>query len=104
MVYLWHKGPEKGLFCPWQEVNPFTFTFTKVEDVSRFSILPAISLQDGILHCKVVEGSFCTETFLQFIEGLLEFMRPYPEPNSVIVMDNCKIHKHPEIQAAIETR
>jgi hypothetical protein len=70
----------------------------------RFSVLPAISLQDGILHCKIVEGSFCMETFLGFIEGLLEFMQPYPQPNSVIVMDNCKIHKNPAIQAAITAR
>ncbi|KIK79328.1 hypothetical protein PAXRUDRAFT_769717 [Paxillus rubicundulus Ve08.2h10] len=34
----------------------------------RFSVLPAISLNDGILHCDVVEGSFCGNTFKQFIE------------------------------------
>ncbi|KIK75046.1 hypothetical protein PAXRUDRAFT_42102, partial [Paxillus rubicundulus Ve08.2h10] len=54
--------------------------------------------------CDVVEGSFCTETFTKFIEGLLENMQPYPAPNSVIVMDNCKIHKHPSIQNMIEAK
>lgn len=68
----------------------------------RFSVLPALSLQDGILHCDVVEGSFCTETFAQFIEGLLARMQPFPAPNSVIVMDNCQIHKHGDIQNMIE--
>ena len=31
-------------------------------------------------------------------------MQPYPGPNSVIVMDNCQIHKHPEIQDMIYER
>jgi hypothetical protein len=31
-------------------------------------------------------------------------MEPYPAPNSVIVMDNCQIHKHPQIQRMIEER
>src|SRR5271168_929857 len=70
----------------------------------RFSVLPAISLVDGILHCDIVEGSFCTATFMRFIEKLLDRMEPYPAPNSVIVMDNCQIHKHPDIQAMIEER
>ena len=34
-----------------------------------FSILPALSL-DGILHVKVVDGSFNTESFLEFIDDL----------------------------------
>jgi len=59
-----------------------------------FSVLPALSLHDSILYCDIVEGSFCTETFLKFIDGLLE----------VIVMDNCQIHKHPEIQDRIYAR
>ncbi|KIK14598.1 hypothetical protein PISMIDRAFT_116735, partial [Pisolithus microcarpus 441] len=69
-----------------------------------YSVLPALSLIDGILHCNIIEGSFCTETFTHFIEGLLDNMQPYPAPNSVIVMDNCKIHKHPEIQNLIQAR
>ncbi|KAF8833325.1 hypothetical protein BDN67DRAFT_871295, partial [Paxillus ammoniavirescens] len=68
-----------------------------------FSVLPALSLHDGILHCDVVEGSFCTETFTRFIQGLLDYMQPYPAQNSVIVMDNCRIHKHPDIQEMIES-
>lgn len=31
-------------------------------------------------------------------------MQPYPAPNSVIVMDNCRIHKDPEIIELIESR
>ncbi|KIJ06821.1 hypothetical protein PAXINDRAFT_51870, partial [Paxillus involutus ATCC 200175] len=57
-----------------------------------------------IIHCDIVEGSFCTETFYVFIERLLQKMQPFPLPNSVIVMDNCRIHKHSDIQELIESR
>lgn len=66
-----------------------------------FSVLPAISLEDGILHCEIVEGSFHANTFALFIQNLLEHMQPFPAPNSVIVMDNCCIHKNPFIQELI---
>jgi hypothetical protein len=69
-----------------------------------FSVLPALSLNDGILHCDVVEGSFCTESFCRFIEKVLDNMQPYPNPNSVLVMDNCRIHRHPMIEEMICAR
>lgn len=56
------------------------------------------------MHSDVVEGSFCTESFMRFIERLLDNMQPFPAPNSVIVMDNCSIHKDPDIVALIEFR
>lgn len=69
----------------------------------RYSLLPAITL-DGIVECTIVEGSFNTDLFMGFIEDLLEKMQPFPAPNSVIVMDNCVIHKAPEIRELIESR
>ena len=72
--------------------------------VLRFSVLPALSLNDGILHCDIVEGSFNSQLFYQFIERVLDQMQPYPAPNSVIVMDNCRIHKHPAILELIRER
>lgn len=39
-----------------------------------------------------------------FIDGLLTRMSPFPAANSVIVMDNCRIHKGPEIAEMIEAR
>ncbi|KLO16719.1 hypothetical protein SCHPADRAFT_822917, partial [Schizopora paradoxa] len=68
-----------------------------------FSILPALSI-DGFLFASIVEGSFNTALFTEFIEVLLEHMNPFPEPNSVIVMDNCRIHKSPLIVEMIEQR
>ncbi|KIL55358.1 hypothetical protein M378DRAFT_188676 [Amanita muscaria Koide BX008] len=39
-----------------------------------------------------------------FISRLLDCMQPFPAPNSVIIMDNCRIHKHPAIVDLIESR
>ena len=38
------------------------------------------------------------------IECTLDHMQPFLAPNSVIVMDNCRIHKHPDIQNLIESQ
>lgn len=67
-------------------------------------MLPALSLENGILHCEVVEGSFHPDTFALFIQNVLEHMEPFPGPNSVIVMDNSRIHKIPYIQELIRAR
>lgn len=56
------------------------------------------------MYVSIVEGSFNAETFATFIDGLLNKMNPYPEPNSVIVMDNCRIHKSETIREMIEER
>jgi hypothetical protein len=66
-------------------------------------LLPALSL-NGIIHAKIVEGSFTTTLFHDFIEGLLDHMQPFPALASVIVMDNACIHKHPHIVELIEER
>ncbi|KAF8686593.1 hypothetical protein AX14_003833 [Amanita brunnescens Koide BX004] len=63
----------------------------------QYSVLLALSLNDGIIHCEIVEGLFCMTLFQHFINDLLDHMEPYPGPNSVIVMDNCPIHKHQDI-------
>ena len=62
----------------------------------RYSVLPALSLE-GVLHCNIVEGAFNTAYFYKFMECTLDQMQLFPAPNSVIVTDNCHIHKHPDI-------
>ena len=70
----------------------------------RYSVLPALALEHGIIHCEIVEGAFDTDMFYTFISRLLDEMNPFPAPKSVIVMDNCQIHKHPAIVELIESR
>jgi hypothetical protein len=57
-----------------------------------------------MLAVKIVEGSFTTELFKSFIDGLLDHMNPFPGPNSVIIMDNCRIHRAQSIRDMIEER
>jgi hypothetical protein len=72
-------------------------------DYTSYSMLPALSL-DRILYVDIVEGSFNTGSFAAFIEGLLEQMNPYPQLNSVIGIDNCCIHKCPDILDMIKAQ
>jgi hypothetical protein len=64
--------------------------------------------QNGVMHVELVKGSFCAETFSQFIENLLGRMNRYDPvthpPNSVIVLDNCQIHRKESILQMIEER
>jgi hypothetical protein len=42
---------------------------------------------------SIVEGSFNQVSFADFIEGVLDQMNLFPGTNSVVIMDNCRIHK-----------
>ncbi|KAF9514658.1 hypothetical protein BS47DRAFT_1294887 [Hydnum rufescens UP504] len=54
-----------------------------------------------MLYFQIWEGAFNSEAFLTFIKDLLMQMQPFPTHNSVIMMDNCQIHKDPHILEAI---
>jgi hypothetical protein len=66
-----------------------------------YSILPALSL-DGIIALEILDQSFTAATFNGFIEGLLDQMNPWPQKNSVVIMDNASIHKSKELQEMVE--
>jgi hypothetical protein len=94
----------KGFFCAWKAVSDDNVVPNAYLYYFSFSVLPAISLEKGILHCEIVEGSFRSDTFAIFIQNLLDHTEPFPGSNSVIVMDNCQIHKSPYIQEMIRAR
>ncbi|EGN96981.1 hypothetical protein SERLA73DRAFT_58381, partial [Serpula lacrymans var. lacrymans S7.3] len=64
-------------------------------------ILPAISL-DGVLHLDIIKESWRAVTFYCFIEGLLDSMSPFPQKNSVIILDNASIHHSSELRELVE--
>lgn len=102
---MWNEGATKSLLHAWSTVSVSSVHFQLLLTLlTSFSVLPAISLNDGILFCKIREGAFRSDSFKDFILGLLDNMQPYPGPNSVIVMDNCKIHKREDILQAISER
>ena len=70
---------------------------------NSFSVLPAISIE-GILTVLIIEGSFNTALYLEFIELCIAKMNPFPEDNSVLVMDNCPIHMNARVREMVEAR
>ncbi|KAE9390261.1 hypothetical protein BT96DRAFT_770072, partial [Gymnopus androsaceus JB14] len=51
----------------------------------------------------VVEGSIDGEEFFDFIaEDILTQMQPYPNDNSVLILDNCTIHKSTLLHKLVE--
>ena len=90
------------LFCLWLSVCNISLKCGHfLADITSYSLLPALSI-NGMIHVKILEGSFITSLFYDLIEGLLDKMQPFPLPNSVIVMDNACIHKDPHILDLIE--
>ena len=93
-------------------------TFTRGE---RYSILAAISV-DGYVSTRIVIGSVDSHEFFDFIvsevvsiflplqsaplftcpQTQLPKMNPYPQPQSVLVLDNCNIHKSKILQEIVE--
>jgi transposase len=61
-----------------------------------YSILPALT-SEGIIYSDIKIGSWDGEHFLEFLDGLLEHMNPFPAPRSVLVMDNCSVHHVPDV-------
>jgi hypothetical protein len=70
---------------------------TKFSRGKRWHILPAY-VQDGILLRRVYQGSTDSDLFEDFIAQLLHHCGRYPEPKSVIVMDNASWHKSKKIR------
>ncbi|KAI0691760.1 hypothetical protein BC835DRAFT_1278932, partial [Cytidiella melzeri] len=66
-------------------------------------VLPAISL-DGFLHLDVLTGSWNGRAILKYVNTLLGNMNPFPEKNSVIVMDNASPHHVGGLRELIEAR
>lgn len=71
--------------------------------ISRWSILPALTV-DGVLDVTVVKGSVTGDRYLQFVERVLDQMNPYPNPYSVLLMDNASIHKSDELEQLVTSR
>ena len=108
--YAWaiggRRAVRKAFFVRGRRYRDFTIPgcdYNLICGENRYSILPALSL-NGIISLDIVEGSFNKVLFARFIDGLLHQMNTFPGTNSVIVMDNCRIHKCPEVLDMILNR
>ena len=78
------------------------------DDTARgntWSILPAYTI-DRYLPCTGIHlGFFDGDAFVSWVlNELLPHLRPFPEPRSVVCLDNLNVHLDPRVQAALEER
>lgn len=71
--------------------------------IHRYSILPAISLE-GVLHLDIIAGAWTAVEFRKYVEVLQDQMNPYPQRNSVLIMDNASIHHFEGLREMVEAR
>lgn len=70
---------------------------------TRYSILPAITM-DGIIYSHIKVGGYNGDQFMEWLEGVLGVMNPYPAPRSVLILGNCRIHHVPGVEELCEER
>ncbi|GES97782.1 homeodomain-like protein [Rhizophagus clarus] len=63
----------------------------------RYTLLPALT-KTGIIAVDIMEGSCTKQRFKEFVVSqVLPQMNPFPSTNSVLVLDNAKIHHDQEL-------
>lgn len=68
-----------------------------------YSMLPALTV-DGIIYSHIKIGGYNGDQFMEWLEGVLSVMNPYPAPRSVLILDNCRIHHVPGVEELCEER
>ena len=63
----------------------------------RHHILPAYT-QDGILLARIYQGSTDSDVFEDFLGELLQWCGRWPQPKSVLVMDNASFHRSHRVE------
>jgi transposase len=81
----------------WSPLSVTPIQISKFQREKRYQILPAYT-QDGIIFAHVFQGSTDSTVFEDYIEQLLPFCGKWPEPKSVLVMDNASFHHTPKIE------
>ena len=100
LVYVDESGCDKLIGfrkTGWSPFGVAPIQIAKLHRGRRYQILPAYS-QDGILIYRVFQGSTEGEIFEDFIQQLLPHCGRWPEPKSVIVMDNASFHRTDRVE------
>lgn len=100
LVYVDESGCDKRIGfrrTGWSPVGTTPIQVSKFHRDQRYQILPAYT-QDGILLSRIFQGSTDASFFEDFIEELLQHCGKYPEPKSVLIMDNASFHRSERIE------
>ncbi|CAG5189810.1 uncharacterized protein ALTATR162_LOCUS12089 [Alternaria atra] len=94
LVFIDESGYDKRIGfrrTGWSPLGVAPVQVAKFHHDRRYQILPAYT-QDGILLSQVFQGSTDSAVFEDYIEQLLPHCGRWPEPKSVLVMDNASFH------------
>lgn len=94
LVYKDEAGCDKRIgfrSTSWSPLGVTPVKIARFQREQRYQILPAYS-QEGIILALVFQGTTDSAVFEDFIEQLLTYCGRWPEPNSVLVMDNASFH------------
>lgn len=81
----------------WSPLSVTLIQVAQFQREQRFQILPAYT-QDGIILARVFQGSIDGAVFEEFIKQLLPLCGKWPEPKSVLVMDNASFYRTDRIK------
>ena len=77
----------------WSEVGTRARQIQPLTRTKKWSVLPLYNC-NGFVDWEIIRGSFNTDLFVAFVEDhVIPHTTPYPGENSVLIMDNCIIHR-----------
>lgn len=94
MIFIDESGSDRGLGILEQGYAPKGVTPVQRKRFhrgKRVQVLPAYII-DGVIYCEVYEENTDVDVFEGVLERLLPHCGRYPEPRSVIFMDNVSFH------------
>jgi transposase len=100
VVYVDESGCDKRVGyrrTGWSPLGVTPVQIAQFQRGQRYHILPAYT-QNGILLSRIFQGTTDSAVFEDFIEQLLPHCGKWPEPYSVLVMDNASFHRSERVQ------
>lgn len=100
LVFVDESGCDKRIGfrrTGWSPLGVTPIQVARFQREKRYQILPAYT-QDGIMLARVFQGSTDAAVFEEFLEQLLPLCGRWPEPKSVLVMDNASFHHTERIE------
>ncbi|GCB25593.1 hypothetical protein AAWM_08478 [Aspergillus awamori] len=81
----------------WSPVGVTPVQISRFHRGQRYQILPAYA-QDGVMLARVFQGFTDASIFEDFVEELLHHCGRWPEPKSVLIMDNASFHHSERVE------
>jgi transposase len=104
LVYVDESGCDKRVGfrrTGWSPLGQAPVQVSQFHRDQRYQTLPAYA-QDGIVLSRVFRGSTDAAMFEDFVAHLLQHCGRWPEPKSVLVMDNASFHHSDRITQMCE--